>query len=55
MGESLGSKISTGSEASPNAKATGTRIASNKKKPPKRTNAAIDGERREEVKSQTLG
>ena len=43
MGESLGSKISTGSEASPNAKATGTRIASNKKKPPKRTNAAIDG------------
>jgi hypothetical protein len=55
MGESLGSKISTGSEARPNANATGTRMASNKKKPPKRTNAAIDGERRDELKSQTPG
>jgi hypothetical protein len=47
--------MSTGNEARPKAKATGTRIANNKKKPPKRTSAAIDGERREEVKSQTPG
>jgi hypothetical protein len=44
-----------GKAASPSAKATGTRIANSKKKPPNRTSAAIEGDKSEALKSQTPG
>ena len=55
MGDKRGSKMRMGKAASPSAKATGTRIANSKKKPPKRTSAAIEGDKSEALKSRTPG
>ena len=55
MGERRGSNKRTGKEASPSAKATGIRNANKRKKPPNRTSAAIEGDKREELKLLTPG
>jgi hypothetical protein len=55
MGESLGSSTKTGNDARPSAKATGTLMANNKKKQPKRTSAASLGENNAELKPLTPG
>jgi hypothetical protein len=45
IGESRGSKMITGRQARPRAKAIGTRTAIRKKNTPNRISAAIDGEK----------